>query len=137
MITKAVKWDNYKHTIQFTKNTNNMKLLEQTTIGGQALKNRIVMAPMTRSRADLNGNVSEMTVTYYRQRSTAGLIISEGVNISEQAIRQGPPAPPATSNNHKKEEKKKKKKRGRKKRKIFFFFWVGHQGGGGRAPRLP
>lgn len=63
-----------------------MKLLEQTTIGGQALKNRMVMAPMTRSRADVNGNVSEMTMTYYRQRSTAGLIISEGINISEQAI---------------------------------------------------
>jgi N-ethylmaleimide reductase len=63
-----------------------MKLLEQTTIGDQVLKNRMVMAPMTRSRADVNGNVGEMTVTYYRQRSTAGLIISEAINISEQAI---------------------------------------------------
>jgi len=63
-----------------------MKLLEKTTLGTQILKNRMAMAPMTRSRADLNGVVNDLTVLYYTQRASAGLIISEGINISEQAL---------------------------------------------------
>ena len=45
----------------------------------------MVMAPMTRSRADKDGIVGDSTVLYYAQRSTAGLIISEAINISKQA----------------------------------------------------
>lgn len=41
---------------------------------------------MTRSRANAQGEVTDMTVTYYRQRASAGLIITEAVNISPQAI---------------------------------------------------
>ena len=63
-----------------------MKLLQKTKIGNLELQNAIAMAPMTRSRADLNGIVSELTVLYYTQRSSAGLIISEAINISEQAL---------------------------------------------------
>ncbi|WP_419870196.1 alkene reductase [Chryseobacterium sp. CT-SW4] len=63
-----------------------MNLLKNTTIGNFALKNRMVMAPMTRSRADENGVVGDLTVLYYTQRAGAGLIISEGINISEQAL---------------------------------------------------
>jgi N-ethylmaleimide reductase len=63
-----------------------MKLLEKTKIGSIELKNRVVMAPMTRSRATAEGLVTKATVLYYKQRATAGLIISEGVNISEQAL---------------------------------------------------
>ncbi|XAH22136.1 alkene reductase [Xylophilus sp. GW821-FHT01B05] len=48
-------------------------------IGRTVAPNRLVMAPMTRSRADADGVVGDMTVTYYAQRSSAGLIISEGV----------------------------------------------------------
>ncbi len=44
------------------------------------------MAPMTRSRANLQGVVGESTVLYYTQRSSAGLIITEAINISAQAI---------------------------------------------------
>jgi N-ethylmaleimide reductase len=48
-------------------------------IGRYTLRNRMVMAPMTRSRAnDADGVQSEMAVTYYRQRATAGLIVTEG-----------------------------------------------------------
>ncbi|HEX7982788.1 MAG TPA: zinc-binding dehydrogenase [Duganella sp.] len=48
-------------------------------IGPYNLRNRIFMAPMTRSRAnDADGVQSEMAVTYYRQRASAGLIITEG-----------------------------------------------------------
>ncbi len=63
-----------------------MKLLESTNMGTLALKNKMVMAAMTRSRADLNGIVGDLTVEYYVQRASAGLIISEGINISEQAL---------------------------------------------------
>jgi N-ethylmaleimide reductase len=60
------------------------------------LQNRMAMAPMTRSRADKNGLVSELTVNYYRQRASAGLLLSEGINISLQA--QGSPFTPGIYN---------------------------------------
>lgn len=63
-----------------------MKLLQENKIGDLNLSNSIAMAPMTRARAENNGTVTEVTVTYYTQRASAGLIISEGINISEQAI---------------------------------------------------
>ena len=61
-------------------------LLTQYNLGEIALSNRMVMAPMTRSRAG-EGNVPTGLMTkYYRQRSSAGLIISEGTQISQQGI---------------------------------------------------
>ena len=62
-----------------------MKLLESIKLGNQVLKNKMVMAPMTRSRANMNGVVGNSTVLYYTQRASAGLIVSEAINISEQA----------------------------------------------------
>jgi len=59
-------------------------LFSSTTIGAIAVANRIAMAPLTRSRADMNGVHSELAVEYYRQRATAGLIITEATNISRQ-----------------------------------------------------
>ncbi len=55
------------------------QLLTPVRIGRYVAPNRLVMAPMTRSRADGDGVPSDMTVTYYAQRATAGLIITEGV----------------------------------------------------------
>lgn len=69
-----------------------MKLLSEVTLGGKLLKNRMAMAPMTRSRANNEGVVGDATVLYYQQRATAGLIISEGINISEQG--KGSPMTP-------------------------------------------
>lgn len=63
-----------------------MKLLEQIQLGNLTLKNKMVMAAMTRSRANLNGVVSNLTVEYYTQRASAGLILTEAINISEQAL---------------------------------------------------
>ncbi len=63
-----------------------MKLLESIKVGNAILKNSMVMAPMTRSRANINGVVGDSTVLYYAQRASAGLIISEAINISKQAI---------------------------------------------------
>jgi len=63
-----------------------MKLLESSTLGNLQLKNRLVMSAMTRSRATQEGIVGTLTQTYYKQRATAGLILSEAINISPQAI---------------------------------------------------
>ncbi len=62
-----------------------MKLFSEYQLGNITLKNRIVMAPMTRSRAI--GNVpNDLMATYYGQRATAGLIISEGTAPSANAL---------------------------------------------------
>lgn len=55
------------------------KLLSPVRIGRLVAPNRVLMAPMTRSRASEDGVVGDMTVTYYAQRASAGLIITEGV----------------------------------------------------------
>lgn len=62
-----------------------MKLLEQIKMGDAMLNNSMAMAPMTRSRANMEGVVGESTILYYTQRASAGLIISEAINISKQA----------------------------------------------------
>ncbi len=60
-------------------------LFDPIQIGDIALANRIVMAPLTRNRA-IAGNVAgPLTVEYYRQRASAGLIIAEASQISPMA----------------------------------------------------
>lgn len=62
-------------------------------LGPYHLSNRIVMAPMTRSRAAQPGNIpSELNALYYAQRASAGLIVTEGAQISPQG--QGYPWTP-------------------------------------------
>lgn len=51
-------------------------------LGELALKNRIVMAPMTRSRASIDGELNSLITRYYEQRASAGLIITEGSPVS-------------------------------------------------------
>lgn len=53
--------------------------------GALELPNRIIMAPMTRSRAQADGCVPEIVADYYRQRASAGLILSEAIYISPMA----------------------------------------------------
>jgi N-ethylmaleimide reductase len=62
-------------------------LLSPYELGSLQLRNRIVMAPMTRARAD-NGALAPTSLhaEYYRQRAGAGLIVSEGTWISPDAI---------------------------------------------------
>jgi len=58
-------------------------LFQPYTLGGLALPNRIVMPPMTRSRASQPGDVpNALMAEYYAQRAGAGLIVSEGTWIS-------------------------------------------------------
>lgn len=54
-------------------------LFSEVQVGRYTLSNRMVMAPMTRSRADDAGVPNDLVATYYAQRASAGLIISEGV----------------------------------------------------------
>lgn len=61
-------------------------LLEAYTLGNIALKNRVVMAAMTRARANTDGVVGDLTVEYYTQRAGAGLILTEAINISADAL---------------------------------------------------
>jgi N-ethylmaleimide reductase len=62
-------------------------LLQPVQLADLTLSNRIVMAPLTRSRADNpEHKATPLIAEYYRQRATAGLIISEGSQISEQAV---------------------------------------------------
>jgi len=57
-------------------------LYEPTTIAGLTLQNRIVMAPLTRNRADAMGVPKPFVRDYYAQRASAGLIVSEGTQTS-------------------------------------------------------
>lgn len=57
-------------------------LFQPLQLGAMALSNRIVMAPMTRSRAGEGDVPTDLHVEYYRQRATAGLIVTEGVQPS-------------------------------------------------------
>ncbi|CAK2179808.1 alkene reductase [Vibrio crassostreae] len=58
-------------------------LFQPIQLGNIELKNRIVMPPMTRSRATQPGNsANDMMAAYYAQRASAGLIIAEGTQIS-------------------------------------------------------
>ncbi|MEJ5058969.1 MULTISPECIES: alkene reductase [unclassified Pseudomonas] len=59
-------------------------LFAPLTIGAIKVANRIAMAPLTRSRANMDGVHTPVAVEYYRQRASAGLIISEATNISRQ-----------------------------------------------------
>lgn len=63
----------------------NYKLFTPTTVGSIALKNRMVMGPMTRCRAI--GNIpNDLMASYYQQRATAGLIITEGTSPSPNGL---------------------------------------------------
>ena len=61
-------------------------LFSPLRVGPYTLENRVVMAPLTRNRAG-DGNVPQgMNVTYYEQRASAGLIVTEGTQISPQGV---------------------------------------------------
>jgi len=63
-----------------------MSILSSYKMGDLRLSNRMVMAPMTRCRA-ITGNVpGPLSVTYYMQRASAGLIITEGSQVSPQGV---------------------------------------------------
>ena len=62
----------------------NTTLFDTFSLGAMTLPNRIVMPPMTRARAAHGGVPTPLMAEYYRQRASAGLIITEGTQISPQ-----------------------------------------------------
>ncbi|WP_223897668.1 alkene reductase [Sulfurovum sp. TSL1] len=63
-----------------------MNLFSELTIGKSTLKNRIIMAPMTRCRAVEKNCANDLMATYYAQRASAGLIITEASQISPLGV---------------------------------------------------
>jgi len=63
------------------KKKRTMNLLKPLSLGAIALQNRLVMAPLTRMRAGAGDVSSDLAVTYYSQRASAGLIITEASQI--------------------------------------------------------
>ena len=63
-----------------------MNLFSPIQVGNYKLKNRIFMAPLTRCRSVENNIPNDLMATYYAQRASAGLIISEATQISTQGI---------------------------------------------------
>lgn len=62
-------------------------LFSELKVGAIHLKNRIIMAPLTRSRASGGGRVpNDLMLEYYKQRSSAGLILTEATAISPSAV---------------------------------------------------
>ncbi len=65
-------------------NQNAADLFQPARLGALSLPNRVIMAPMTRSRADSAGVQTPLAATYYAQRATAGAIITEATQVSRQ-----------------------------------------------------
>jgi len=61
-------------------------LFDSLSLGPYTLRNRIFMAPMTRGRATAEGVPTDAMSEYYRQRASAGLIITEATAISAQGV---------------------------------------------------
>ena len=62
------------------------QLLTPTQIGDIPLKNRVILAPMTRTRATPGGCPTELMAEYYGQRASAGLVIAEATGVDSSAI---------------------------------------------------
>ena len=76
-------------------------LFQPLSLGRLTLPSRVVMAPMTRYRATDDGMPTDAVATYYAQRASAGLIISEGIwpqlPRAERLARAGPRDASSTS----------------------------------------
>ncbi|HVF28139.1 MAG TPA: alkene reductase [Pyrinomonadaceae bacterium] len=68
------------------KINHNASLLSPVMLGDYELANRMVMSPLTRSRAGLGLAPTEMNATYYAQRASAGLIVTEATHVTPQGI---------------------------------------------------
>ena len=69
-----------------TNNPHLAHLLSPFDLHGLALRNRAVMAPLTRARAGRERLPNDLMAEYYSQRASAGLIITEATVVSEQGF---------------------------------------------------
>lgn len=67
----------------FQWNLKMKEIFESIQLGTSILSNRLVMAPMTRSRANIDGTPKDFSAEYYAQRASLGLIVTEGTQPSE------------------------------------------------------
>jgi 2,4-dienoyl-CoA reductase-like NADH-dependent reductase (Old Yellow Enzyme family) len=67
---------------QTKRNTILSDIFSPKRLGRAELLNRLVMAPMTRSRANQDGSPGDLAAEYYSQRATVGLIVTEGTQPS-------------------------------------------------------
>ena len=63
-----------------------LKLLSPGRLGRYLLPTRVIMAPMTRNRVGRDGVPTALNITYYTQRTSAALIITEATQISQQGV---------------------------------------------------
>src|ERR1700691_1079327 len=61
-------------------------LFDPLKVGELTLPNRILMAPLTRSRAGASRVPNELMAQYYRQRASAGLIVSEATSVTPMGV---------------------------------------------------
>lgn len=61
-------------------------LFDPVQLGAVTAPNRVLMAPLTRARATRDHVPTPIMADYYRQRASAGLIISEATGISQQGL---------------------------------------------------
>ena len=63
-----------------------LKLLSPVRLGELELPNRVLMAPMTRNRAAAGNVPTDLNATYYAQRASAGLIVTEATQVSPRGV---------------------------------------------------
>src|SRR5258708_22112844 len=68
------------------KTDSTLKLLSPVRLGELALPNRVLMAPMTRNQAAAGNVPTDLNATYYAQRASAGLIVTEATQVSARGV---------------------------------------------------
>jgi len=81
------EWTQYSNLRNKKYKDMSNNLFDTIKLGAITLKNRIVMAPLTRGRANNSEHkVTNLVAEYYKQRATAGLIITEGSQVSKLGV---------------------------------------------------
>jgi len=73
-------------TMSHEATASTLQLLSPVRLGDLELPNRVLMAPMTRQRAAAGNVPTDLNATYYAQRASAGLIVSEATQVSPQGV---------------------------------------------------
>jgi N-ethylmaleimide reductase len=107
-------------------------LFTPTTVGALTLPNRIVLAPMTRVRAEPDGSVRPYTADYYAQRASGGLLVTEATQVLPNG-KGGPGTPGLHSAEQVAAWRRVTERRARARRRIFASSGTRPR----RAPELP
>jgi N-ethylmaleimide reductase len=93
-----LKYQHLSHLTKLMEKDMAVSPFDPIKLGHLTLKNRILMAPMTRGRADAEGAPQDIVAEYYAQRAEAGLIITEAVAVNP--LGHGWPGAPGLYTNH-------------------------------------